>query len=113
MMWSNFLNQPSYGFLRKYARHESIINCKCRASASDQRARPSDFSVWKRRDGPSSSFPEPSTNSRLLGLRPSVATLDLERSPKEGTGQLHGMTLVPARAVWSKHLTRVASIVSI
>src|SRR3989338_8305792 len=87
MMLSSFLNHPSYGFLEKYARHESIINCKCCALASDQRSRPSDFSVWKRRDGPSSSCPDPSTNSRLLGLRPSVATLDLERSPKEGTGQ--------------------------
>src|SRR5258706_578386 len=110
MMRSSFLNQPSYGFLEKYARHDSIIKRKCRDVASDQRARPSDLRVWKRRDAPSSSFPELSTNSRLLGLRPSVATAERERSPKAGTGHPHGITLVPPRVGCSNRSTRVGKV---
>ena len=40
------------------------------------------------------------TNSRLLGLSPSVATIDDERSPSDVTGQLHRMTFAPERVTF-------------
>ena len=88
------------------------MSLRCRVVTSDQRARPSDFSVWKRRCGPSSSWPTPSTNSRLLGLRPSVAICELGRLPKQGTGALHGITPMRVRALSSSRFTRSESTVS-
>lgn len=61
--------------------------------ALDQQVRLRDLNVWNRRIEPFSSFPFTSTNSRLLGFKPSVATFDVMGSPKDGTGQLHGMML--------------------
>ena len=90
-------------------RHESTIDCKCRGLASDHRERPSDLNVCKRREKPSSSFPEVSTNSRLLGLIPSVASFERDKSPKDGTGQLHGITLASDSNSLSRRLTRVDS----
>ena len=49
-------------------------------------------------------------NSRLLGLRPSVATREVDRSPNAGTGQLHGITSVAAASGESMCRIRCDSI---
>src|SRR5262245_19692931 len=59
---------------------------------------------------PVSSRPPSSTNSRLLGLRPSVATREPAGSPNAGTGAPQRRTAVPLRAGPASWLTKLAKM---
>src|SRR3954471_15760514 len=58
-------------------------------------------------------MPSSSTNSLLLGFKPSVATRELERSPKDKTGHPHPITSVSAIAGLSNRSSNVASVLCI
>ena len=85
-----------------------VSSAKCRLPTTTRGEVISGYGVGE--DDPRSSTPDTSTNSRLLGLSPTDATRDVDRSANDGTGQAHRITFVPDTAALSRRSINVARI---